>query len=145
MITVEELMATEMLTVRPEGTVLRAHELMNEHKVRHLPVIDSQGVMVGLVTERDLLSASVSVLADLSALERQEVEAGIVIESVMSTELVYASPETTLSEAADYLLNSTHGCLPVLTDGRLVGIITETDFVAMTARILGSMGRAKAS
>ncbi|MCG2633691.1 MAG: CBS domain-containing protein [Gammaproteobacteria bacterium] len=141
MITVEELMATEILTVGPDESAHAAHELMTANQIRHLPVIDDSGVLVGLITERDLLAASVSVLADLSLQERDEVEAGIPVKAVMSTELVYADLATSLTEAAGYLLKSPHGCLPVLDNGALKGIITETDFVAMTARILDAMGR----
>ena len=141
MITVEELMTTEIFTVSPDDTAQRAHELMTGNRIRHLPVLDKDGTMVGLVTERDLLAASVSALADMSEQERDEMEAGIPVSAVMSIELVYADLDTSLSEAAGYLLKSTHGCLPVLDDGALRGIITETDFVALTARILDAMPR----
>ena len=141
MITVEELMTTEIFTLTPDDTAHRAHELMAENRIRHLPVLDKDGSMIGLVTERDLLAASVSALAELSEQERGEMEAGIPVSALMSIELVYADLDTSLSEAAAYLLKSAHGCLPVLHEGALRGIITETDIVAMTARILDAMGR----
>ncbi len=141
MINIHELMSTQLYTLHLEQTLHDAHELMDGHKIRHIPVIDDDGKFLGLLTQRDLLAMSISTFADISNQERDELETGIPLVEAMTRDVVVADESTSLLDAARYMLDSKHGCLPVVEgDGVLKGIITEADFVKLTLHLLEKMG-----
>jgi CBS domain-containing protein len=117
------MMTRDPTALRPDDRLERAEREMSLGQFRHLPVVDRHGLLVGLVTQRDLLA-----IADR---ERK-------VSEVMKTDLVTASPETAAHEAAYLLLRGSIGCVPV-TDGagRLIGIVTESDFVRVAYTLLG--------
>ncbi len=140
MISIHELMSTELYTLHPRNTLHDAHALMTQHKVRHIPLIDDDNKFVGLLSQRDLLAMSVSSFADISNDERDELETGIPLSAVVTREVVTAEEETSLLEAARFMLNTKHGCLPVIdSQGRLKGILTEADFVRLAIHLLEKM------
>jgi CBS domain-containing protein len=139
MITVKELMSRELHTLKPTDTIHQARELMVKKHIRHIPILDTQGRFVGLLTKRDVLAISVSALADIDAAERDELEAGIPIGEVMVTDIVVAEEDTNLLEAARFMLEQKHGCLPVLRGRQLVGILTEADFVKLALYLMEKM------
>lgn len=138
MLTVDELMITELYTLREDESVHRAHELMSDHKIRHIPVLDHHEHLVGLLTQRDVLSAAVSIFADIDDDERDDIESHIPIREIMTSSLIVAEVGTDLRMIAQHLLDSKHGCVPVVKDKKLIGIITEADFVKLA---LGLMDR----
>ena len=136
MITVKELMGPELYTLKPTNTVHQARELMLNRHIRHIPIIDESGKFVGLLTRRDVLAASVSVLADIDNQVRDELEATIPIGKIMVTDIVIAYESTSLLEAAKFLLQRDYGCLPIFKDKQLTGILTETDFVKLAVHLM---------
>ncbi len=136
MIIVKDLMSRELHTLKSTDTVRQACELMLNKRVRHVPIVDEQGKFVGLLTKRDVLAVSVSVLADIDAAERHELESSIPISEVMITEIAVAQEDTALLEAARFLLKQKHGCLPIFRDSQLVGILTEADFVKLAIYLM---------
>ncbi len=134
--TVKDLMSNELYTLKTTNTVHQARQLMLSKKIRHVPVLDEQEEFVGLLTKRDVLAISVSALADIDKLERAELEASIPIGEVMVTDVVIAKEDTKLLEAARYMLGQKHGCLPIFRDKKLVGILTEGDFVKLTIHLM---------
>jgi CBS domain-containing membrane protein len=126
---VRDLMTEVVLSVHPDDTVEKVYDLMNENGIRHLTVIDEDGDLVGLVSHRDLLRHS--------AIERAEVPTFLVrqilrrtrVEEVMTSEVETAEPDLPLSQAAQVMFENKFGCLPVLESSKLVGILTESDFV----------------
>jgi CBS domain-containing protein len=143
MITVKDLMSHELYTLKPTDTVRQAQRLMLDKKIRHIPIVDEQGEFVGLLTKRDVLAASVSALADLSSTERDELEAGIPIAKIMITQVIAAEESTPLGDAARFMLDQKHGCLPVFRNGKLLGILTESDFVRLSIRLLDQLEQDK--
>jgi len=139
MITVKELMTRELYTLKPTDTVYQARELMLNKQVRHIPIVDKRGNFLGLVTKRDLLAASVSMLADIDVVERNELEEGIPINEIMITDVIVAQESTLLLEAAQFMLKQKHGCLPVFQDNKLTGILTEADFVKLAIHLMEEM------
>jgi CBS domain-containing membrane protein len=133
---VKDLMTTSLHTVHEHDTLLRARELMLAHHVRHLPVIDGASRFVGLLTQRDMLEAAPPPDAALDAGERDTLEATATVGSVMRDDVIAVDQETDLAEAGQYLLDHKFGCLPVLHDGHLTGIVTEADFVELAIRLL---------
>ncbi len=136
MMKAKDLMNEEVHTLKPTDTVYQARKLMLEKRIRHIPIVNDQREFVGLLTKRDVLAVSVSALADINPNERDELESAIPISEVMTMDLMVAEEETDLSEAAQFMLDEKHGCLPVLRNGRLVGIITEADFVRLAIYLM---------
>jgi len=133
---VRDLMSTDLITLSAEETLDLAEEVMQLARIRHLPVT-SGGRLVGLVTHRDLLKASVSALAGLSETEQDELLRGIRVSEIMNREVETIGPNAQLSDAALALLEHKWGCLPVVEDDEhLVGILTEADFLRLMVRIL---------
>ena len=121
---VGELMSRDVVTLTEVETLAHAQRCMSRGRLRHLPVIREGGRLVGLVTHRDLLAASFSVFAEIEPDEQHR-------------DVVSVTPETPVADAARILLCNKYGCLPVVdSDGRLVGIVTEADFLRLTVRLL---------
>lgn len=124
--TVERFMSKDLFTVRPEDVVDLAASLMNWKHIRHVPVEDDQGNLVGVVSHRDLL--------ELLAKNRSTEE--VVISDVMQTDLVTISPETATLEALNLMRTKKIGCLPIVKGKKLIGLITAHDFLTVSARLL---------
>jgi acetoin utilization protein AcuB len=100
---------------------------MQAQKVRHLPVVNKSGEMVGLVTEGDLLKAEPSDVTALSIWEIHSLLDRVTVKSVMIRDVITTTEDVPIEEAAHLLLEHKIGCLPVMRAGKLVGIITESD------------------
>lgn len=130
--TVQELMSHTLYTLKAHDTVHTARELMLEKRIRHVPIVDDAGNLVGLLTKHDVLEVSISTLAEVENEVRDELEEGIPISEVMMTDLMVGYLDTSLREAAQFMLEQKHGCLPILSaDQKLAGILTEADFVRL--------------
>jgi CBS domain-containing membrane protein len=105
-----------------------AQRLMKVGRIRHLPVVDGQQRLIGLVTHRKLLSAWVS-HGDPRHERLREVARGIPVEMLMEKDVVTTWPGAPAAEAAHLIEGRKIGCLPVLDEGKVVGIVTEADFV----------------
>ena len=110
---------------------------MEDARIRHLPIIDASGAFVGLLTHRDLLAASVSRLAEIDSETQEEIYSGIPVKEVMRTDVALASPDLPLRQAAEVLLTQKYGCLPVVESGKLVGILTASDFIRLSLELMG--------
>ncbi len=137
MLHVADVMTVNLITLPPSGSLLKARKLMQEKRIRHLAVVSPDGVFHGVVSQRDLLKAAVSQFADVLPDIREQIEAGIPVAEIMTVDLLHAGPDTPLVEAAAVLLRHKVGCLPVLEGDKLVGILTEADFVKLALKLLG--------
>ncbi len=134
---VRELMTTEVITIDPDSDLAMAERLMADSRIRQLPVIDDAFKLVGLLTHRDLLRAELSHLHGMAE-ANERLKATVQIASVMQREVDTASPDQPLQEVADSLRHKKYGCMPVVDDeGRLVGIVTTTDFLRLSSVMLG--------
>ena len=127
--TVAQLMATDLFTVRPDDLVDLAANLMEWRHVRHVPVEDDEGRLVGLVSHRDLLRLLAHGLLSRSAKE-------VTVKEIMIRNLLTVAPETSTLEALAIMRERKVGCLPVVENDRLVGIVTAYDFLALSAEII---------
>ncbi len=133
---VAELMSRELVTLTEDETLAHAQQCMARGRIRHLPVLRN-GLLVGLVTHRDLLASSFSIFADVERSEQRRVFSQISVTELMHRDVVTVRAETPVAEAAKTLLKNKYGCLPVVDDeGVLVGMITEADFLHLTVRLL---------
>lgn len=126
--TVGQFMATDLFTLRPDDLVDLAASLMDWRHIRHVPVEDEHGHLVGLVTHRGLLRllSRGSSLSDGGALTVRE---------IMKANPTSVSSTTPTLEAIEIMRSSKIGCLPVVDDGQLVGIVTSYDFLTATASL----------
>ena len=130
---VRDFMTPNVVTVGPDDTIARAYELMLDNRFRHLIVVDGEGDLVGLLTHRDLLRYALIERTDLPLSLQRGVLRRIRVEEVMTSEVETAEPGQLLHEAAQVMLDNKYGCLPVTEGSRVVGIITEADFVRFFA------------
>ena len=130
-------MKTYLITVSPDTSVLKARELMDQHKISHLPVTDGRAHLLGIVTDRDLKQAWASPASTLSIYELTYVLQKLTVESIMTRNLVTATPDMTIERAARLIHDHKIGALPVVKDEKLVGIITSTDLMEVLLMALG--------
>lgn len=123
---VKNHMTPNPYTLDPDSTIADALDLMRNKKIRRLPVVKN-GNLVGIVTERKLLEVSPSPATSLSIFEINYLLSKTKIDSIMTKNVVTVSPESLLEEAAVLMRDNDIGALPVVQDGKLVGIITETN------------------
>jgi CBS domain-containing membrane protein len=126
---VSEVMEGEVVTLAASDRLDLAEDVMRLGHVRHIPVLDD-GRVVGIVTHRDLLSASLSQALSFDPKQRRTFMHSVDVGEVMSRDVVTVAPDATLGEAAALLLGRRIGCLPVVKpDGTLLGLVTETDLM----------------
>jgi CBS domain-containing protein len=132
MMTLDTIMSTDLITIPPDENLATARSLMHDRKIHHLPVVEGEQ-LVGLVTLTNVLAATDSILRD----EENRIHAKeIVIRDIMVTDVATVDEHATLRQAALFLEKHRIGCLPVMGDGQLKGIITDTDFVAVAINLL---------
>ncbi len=137
-LTVADIMSRELVTLTEEDTLADARACMARARLRHLPVV-RDGKLVGLVTHRDLLAASLSVFAEVSAREERTLFATIPVRELMH-DAVTAPPDMPVTDAGRILLDNKFGCLPVVdAAGVLLGIVTEADFLRLAVQMLEAL------
>jgi len=125
---VGECMSAPAVTITPDTPLQDALNLMHEHRFRRLPVVDEEGKLVGIVSERDLLYASPPPATLLSGLGLNHLLAELQTKQIMTREVIATTPDTFVEDAARLIVENRVGGLPVVDeDGRVVGVITETD------------------
>jgi len=134
---VADVMTRDLATLRDGDTMDLADGLMSAARVRHLPVVDEDYRLMGLVTHRDLLRATVQMCGGMDARERAAFLRRVPIDTIMQRDVRTVTDEMTIVDAAHIILEGKFGCLPVVdADGRLVGLVTEHDFVLLVVRLL---------
>lgn len=125
-ITVAEIMTTDVTVLSPRHRLKRAAEELHLGRIRHLPIVDEDGLLLGVLSQRDIIAAH-------EQLDRP-------ISEVMTRDVMTVAPTTPAHEAAYLLLRYAIGCVPVTdSHNRLVGIVTDTDFVRVAYQSLGGV------
>jgi acetoin utilization protein AcuB len=130
---VRDYMSTPVITIDPETGVQEALQLMRQHKIRRLPIVNTSGALVGIISERDLLYASPSPATSLSIWELNYLLARLEVKEIMTRNVIVTAPDAPLTETARLMLQNKIGGLPVVTENhvtgihKVVGIITESD------------------
>jgi acetoin utilization protein AcuB len=135
---VKDQMTSNPICGHPDLPVAEAEEIMIQHKFRHLPIVDEHNTLVGMVTTRALASVLSSSGTRLSQHEVKYVLAKIKARDIMVTNVTTISEDTAIEEAARIMADEKIGCLPVMREGKLVGIITDNDLFAIMVNLLGS-------
>ena len=135
MLSVAEIMTREPYTLGPDDTLVQARQLMAEHHIRHIPVVSGDNSLIGLVSQRDVLAAGAS-----NILSREDAvgskDSYVALSSIMTTPVQTVEENASLRGTAMQLQKNKLGCLPVVNAGRLVGIITDSDFVAIAVNLM---------
>jgi len=132
MFSIESIMSTDLFTLAPDATVAEARTLMHTNRIHHLPVMEGD-LLVGLVTLTNVLAATDSFLRD----SENRIHANeVAVKDIMVTDIATIDEHASLRQAALFIEKHNIGCLPIVTDGKLRGIITDTDFVGVAINLL---------
>jgi acetoin utilization protein AcuB len=133
---VKDLMSRPVVTIGPSDSCQQAVARMHQARVRHLPVVNREGDLVGVVTDRDLRHHLFSphVFKELGFTSVDILLRAVPVSAIMSTDVISVEADADLAEAARTMLEDKVGSLPVLERGRLVGILTETDLLRQICR-----------
>ena len=130
-------MTTDLITVTPDTPLVKARDLLREHNVKQVPVVDHKGNLVGILTDRDIKQAWASPATTLSIYELTYVLQKLTVDSVMVKDPITTTADSTIERAAKILHDRKIGSLPVVEGGKLVGIITSTDLMEVLLDGLG--------
>lgn len=133
-----ERMSHPVITIHPDTPMQEALRIMRQEHIRRLPVVNKRGQLVGIVSEMDLMEASPSDATTLSIWEMNYLLSKIKVNEIMTEEVHTVSTDTPLEEAARIMADTKIGGLPVVRDGEVVGIITETDLFKIFLEMLGA-------
>ena len=125
---VATIMEKEVAVLSPEERLDLAEDMMRLGQVRHLPVVEESGRLVGVVSSHDLLASSLTKVLEFDPAHRRTFLRGIEVSEVMTRDPVFVAPDASLRHAAELMLRHRIGCIPVVEpDQMLVGLVTETD------------------
>jgi CBS domain-containing membrane protein len=130
---VRDLMTSNVLVVGPDDPVTKLRDLMADKHIRHVPVVEDGEDLVGVVSDRDLLARALGTDTDLPLSLQDELLDGDKVRDVMTWDPETVDVDEDLAMAAQVMLENKYGCLPVLEEGKLAGILTEADFVRHVA------------
>jgi CBS domain-containing membrane protein len=133
MMTLEMIMSTDLITISPDDNLESARMMMHDKRIHHLPVVDDDSNLVGLITLTNVLAATDSILRDS---ENRIHASEIIIRDIMVQDVATVQESASLRQAALFLEKHRIGCLPVMSDGDLKGIVTDTDFVGVAINLL---------
>lgn len=125
-------MSTDVATVARNDELTIADDIMNMRRIRHLPVVE-EGRLVGVLTQRDLFHAALSTALNFGTKAQKEFLKTVAVKEVMTEDIRTIAPSADVKEAARLLVQHKIGCLPVVENGKLVGIVSETDLLKVIA------------
>ncbi len=134
---VGERMSHPVITIIPEMPIVDALNLMKRERIRRAPVV-KDGQLVGIVSDKDLLNASPSPVTSLSVWEMNYLLSKITVKEVMTKKVISVQENTPIEEAARIMVDNKIGGLPVMREGELIGIITETDLFKIFLELMGA-------
>jgi acetoin utilization protein AcuB len=134
---IRELMTPSPAVLTPRTTMPEALKLMNEKKLHRMPVVDDRGVLVGIIADTDLHSATPSPATLLAYWEIPSLLARITVETLMVKDVVTVTENTPVEDAARMMADRNIGCLPVRRDGKLVGMVNQNDMFRAFMELLG--------
>ena len=128
-------MSREVVTLRSGEHLDLASDIMTLGRIRHMPVISGTR-LVGILSQRDLFRAAVSSALDFQPAAQRGWLSKIRVEEAMTADVIAARPEWTIRQAVDLMVEKQIGCLPVVEEGRLIGLLSETDCLRLLGRML---------
>lgn len=130
---VSAIMSKDLLTIEQNEKLVKADELMRVRRVRHVLVVDEEGALTGVLSQRDIFHGGLLKALGYGTRAKQAALDSLLVKEAMTAEPVTTAPTTSLRAAARVMVERKLGCLPVLDGDRLVGILTESDFAQLVA------------
>lgn len=130
----EEIMSQDVVTLTEQDTIKKAIEVMREHKIRHIPIVNAEYHCTGLVSNQDIRDATPSIFASTENTDILQKP----LSSIMKTNLITGHPLDFVEDVAVVFYENKIGCMPILNDKKLVGIISETDLLHTFVELTGS-------
>jgi CBS domain-containing protein len=131
---VHELMTRSVRTLGRNEKLSAADSLMRTERIRHLPVVDEEGLVVGIVSQRDLFFSALVQALGFGSASHDRMLSTILVKEVMTENVVTTTPETMVTAAARVMVDRKIGCLPVIEGDTLTGILSESDIVSDVAK-----------
>lgn len=135
---VKNRMSQPVITVDPDLPIMEALNLMKSHNIRRMPVLDKQGKLIGIVSDKDLLNAGPSQATTLSVWEINYLIGKIKVKQVMTRAVLTVEGDTPIEEAARIMVDNKVGGLPVMKGDEIVGVITESDLFKILLELMGA-------
>jgi len=133
---VKDRMTPNPVSISPSTSFPEAYGIVRDSDIRHLPVMDSNNKLVGILTKTDILQASPSVTTALSVFEANYLLANLHVSEIMVSPPITVADDAPLEEAARIMVENKIGCLPVMRDELMIGIVTETDIFKTFVEVL---------
>ena len=130
---VKDVMSGDVQVVRRNDQLSVADTLMKQARIRHLPVLDEDGLVCAVVSQRDLFRGALLRALGYGARAEEAMLRQVPVKEAMSAEIHTIGPDATVADAARIMIERKIGCLPVVEGEKLIGIVTETDFVKLVA------------
>ena len=130
---VADIMSRDVFTLDRNDKLSVADDVMKQRRIRHIPVLDRDGELCGIITQRDLFRGILLRSLGFGSRAEEKMLDSLSVKDAMHEDVITTSPDTPLAGAADLMLSSKVGCLPVVDGQRLVGLISEADFVKQFA------------
>ncbi len=131
---VRDVMTKEVATLDRNEKLNVADDVMRLGRIRHLPVVDEDGALAGIVSQRDLFHSGLLRALGYGTHAKDQALGLLVLKEAMKTDVVTVTPAAPLTEAAKIMLEQKIGCLVVVEGKKIVGILTESDFVKLALR-----------
>ncbi len=131
---VREIMMSSPVTLKPDDTLDLASDVISLGRIRHIPVVDD-GRLVGLLSERDLMGAAATEIFGLKHKQKSALFKSVLIKQIMKKKIITVAPETKIKDAAHLMAEKKIGCVPVVSSGTLVGLVTTTDILRYVERL----------
>jgi CBS domain-containing protein len=131
---VREIMMGSPVTLKPDDTLNLANDVISLGRIRHIPIVDD-GRLVGLLSERDLLGSATNQIFGLKHKNKAALLKSVKINEVMKKRVITVAPDTPIKDAAHLMADKKIGCVPVVSAGALVGLVTTTDILRYVERL----------
>jgi len=125
---VREIMMGSPVTLKPDETLDLANDVISLGRIRHIPIVED-GRLVGLLSERDMMGATTTTIFGLKRKSKSALLKSVLIKDVMKKKVVTVKPDTPIKDAAHLMKEKKIGCVPVVDEGALVGLVTTTDIL----------------
>ena len=134
--TVADLMITNLVTLKESDSMAKAKALMAEKNIRNLPVINDEDTCVGMLTQREYLKHAFYLVSQFGTQQLTKKEEQTPVRNAMNKDILSIEPSLSLKTAAEFFIENKYGSLPVVEDGKLVGILSPVDFVKLAHSML---------
>jgi len=136
MTSVTSIMADDLFTLGIENTLADARIMMVQNRIRHIPIVDDNHALLGIISQRDVLAAEESSLLITDKFKRFDYEQSIKVIEFYRCEIITINAKASVHQAALMIQKYKIGCLPILANGKLIGLVTASDFVNVAINLI---------